>query len=64
MTVQPLQDGLKPILPASPPFGGQTADRQLLGSAPASGATGDRPVPSWEAACSCPEDCPRDHPNE
>jgi len=64
VTVQPLRPGLEPIKPDPQRIGSQTADRELLGSPPTIGATGDGPIPSWAGACSCPDDCPRDHPNE
>jgi len=64
MTVQPLRPGLEPIKPDPRRIGAQTADRELPGSSPTIGPTGDGPIPSWEGACDCPGDCPRDHPNE
>jgi len=42
----------------------QTADWELPGSTSIIGAAGDEPIPSWEGACTCPDDCPRDHGNE
>jgi len=64
VTVQPLRPGLEPIMPDPQRISPQTADWELPGSTSIIGAAGDEPIPSWEGACTCPDDCPRDHGNE
>ena len=63
MTVQPLRPGLDPIVLDPQPMEAQTAARELQGSSFSLESAGGW-TPSWEGACSCPDDCPRDHPNE
>ncbi len=62
--IPPLRPDLEPHVSDHGQIGAAVRDQEPMGPPPTMGASTDSQTESWNGPCVCPEDCPRDHPNE